>query len=107
MSIQASGTQAATIGTKHSLSAPTSMGVYTLLVDTNDMQAGDTLELSLETKFTALGSLRTVYVVTYNNAQTTEPAKVMMPVNTGYGCTVSLKQTAGTGRSFPWMLLVN
>lgn len=106
MAIYASGTQAATIGTRHSLSAPTGMGVYTLLVDTVNMASGDTLEISLDTKVDGT-TLRTVYATTYTDAQTTEPAKIMMPVNTGYGCSVFIKQTAGTGRSFPWMLLIN
>lgn len=100
----ASGSQAATIGTEHSLSQQTGVGIYVLLVDTSAMQAGDALTLKLKTKRSAGDSSVVAYSYSYNDAQT-EPNKysVPVPVDTEIICT--LTQTAGTGRTYPWKLL--
>lgn len=107
MATYATGTQAATISTKHTLSTAAGMGVYTLLVDASNMQAGDTLEIILGLKVTSVGTVRDVFVASFSDAQTTEPHKISIPINAPYGCTAYLRQTAGTGRSFDWTLLIN
>lgn len=100
----ANGSQAAAIGTEHSLTQQTGIGIYVLLVNTSAMQAGDTLVLKIKTKRSASDSSVTAYSYTFTDAQT-EPHKysVPVPVDTEIICT--LQQTAGTGRAYPWKLL--
>lgn len=101
----ASGTQSAVISTEHNLgSAITTAGVYVLVVDCNAMVGGDRLELRIKTKALSGGTQRLAYIAVYKNAQSTLiKYSVAVPVDTEIQCT--LKQTAGTGRSFPWNLL--
>jgi hypothetical protein len=100
-----SGSQTATIGTEHTLgTAATTPGTYVLVVDTNALADGDVLELRVKTKAKSGSTSRLAYFITYANLQG-EPNKytVPVPVDTEVVCT--LKQTAGTGRSFDWNIL--
>lgn len=100
----ASGSQTATIGTEHSLTQQTGVGIYVLLVNTTAMIAGDTLILRIKTKRSFGDSSIIAYSYTFIDAQD-EPHKysVPVPVDTEIICT--LQQTAGVGRAFPWKLL--
>ncbi len=100
----ASGTQAATIGTEHTLSTQTGAGVYTLVVDLADLAAGDIVTLRLKTKVLSGGASRLAFVAEYAHAQAA-PAAVSVPVPVAHEITATLEQTAGTGRSFDWSLL--
>lgn len=100
-----SGSQTATIATEHTLgSAITAPGVYVLVVDTNAMANGDVLELRIYTKYASGGTERLAYVATYAHAQT-ELNKFSVPVPIDASFKATLKQTAGTGRAFPWNIL--
>lgn len=100
----ASGSQAATINTEHSLAQLTGIGIYVLVVETTAMQSGDTLELYIKTKAKSGQSSQKAYKYLFSDVQT-EPNKysVPVPVDTEIICT--LKQTAGTGRAYVWNLL--
>jgi hypothetical protein len=103
----ASGTQIAQIGTEHQLSIQTgvgTVGIYVLVVDTNNMAAGDALTLRIKTKAIGGGTLRLAYTMTYADLQA-EPNKYSVPVPSNNEIVASLEQTAGTARSFPWSLL--
>lgn len=101
----ASGTQAATVSTEHNLgSAITTAGVYVLVVDTNAMVGGDRLELRARTKTKTGSTQRLAYVASYRNAQSTL-VKYSVPVPVDTEVQFTLKQTAGTGRSFDWNVL--
>lgn len=101
----ASGTQTATVSTEHNLgSAITTAGVYVLVVDTNALAGGDRLELRAKTKAKSGGTQRLAYVASYRNAQTTM-IKYSVPVPVDTEVQFTLKQTAGTGRSFDWNIL--
>lgn len=100
-----SGSQTATISTEHDLGTEiTTAGTYVLVVDTAAMVAGDVLELRIKTKAKSGGTQRVAYVVSYANAQAA-PNKYSVPVPIDTSFQATLKQTAGTGRAFPWNIL--
>lgn len=99
-----SGTQTATISTEHTLATDTTNHSYVLVVDTGAMVNGDILELRLYTIVLASGTERVAYIATYAHAQG-DPQKYSVPVPADISCKATLKQTAGTGRSYPWKLL--
>lgn len=100
----AQGSQPAAIDTEHSLTQQTGIGIYVLVVDTSALQAGDIVEIRIKTKCVASGTVKVAYVNTFSDEQV-DPHKytVPVPVDSQIACTV--KQTAGTGRTFPWNLL--
>jgi|GEM_PF-1631006 len=103
----ASGTQTAQIGTEHQLSLQTgvgTVGIYVLVVDTDNMAAGDSLTLRIKTKAIGGGESRLAYTMTYTDLQA-EPNKYSVPVPVNNEITVTLQQTAGTSRDYPWSLL--
>lgn len=100
----ASGTQAATIGTEHDLATDTTNKTFVLAVDVAALANGDLLELRIYTKILTGGTERLAYFTTYQHAQTS-PAVYSVPVPANIHLRATLKQTAGTGRSFPWALL--
>lgn len=103
---ESSGTQTAVISTEHSLATPTSAGVRVLMVDTVNMQAGDTLELRIKVKTLSGGTIRVAYLGTFTGAQPTDDLiKVSVPIPSEVGATFTLKQTAGTGRDYDWKVM--
>jgi len=100
----ASGEQTAAIGTEHDLTTQTGVGVYVLAVDTTNMASGDTVEIRIKTKVKAGEAAVEGYCDTYTDAQTS-PQKYTVPVPVDTEITVTLKQTAGAARDFPWNLL--
>jgi len=107
---QATGTQAATIGTEHTLADVAAAGTYTLHVDSNPMAAGDIVELRIYQIVLTGGTRRVAYYQLYSDAQVADDQiKISVPISnelTDAGSLrFTLKQTAGTGRSFPWKVL--
>ena len=103
----ASGTLAATVGTEHTLATDTTNKVYVLVVDTNALAGGatpDILELRLYVIVLAAGTERLAYQAVFKGVQD-EPIKFSLPVPADISLKATLKQTQGTGRSFPWKLL--
>ena len=98
------GTQAAEINTEHSITQKTEIGIFVLLVDTTAMQIGDIVEIMIKTKRLSADSSVTAYISTFSDAQDA-PHKYSVPVPSDVEIICTLKQTAGTGRSFPWKLL--
>lgn len=107
LTITASGTQSATVTTEHTLTTLTGAKTFTLHVDCNAMSHGsgtaDELELRIKANVLSAGTERVVYMATFVGAQDI-PIKVSLPVPVPQTATVTLKQTAGTGRSFPWAI---
>lgn len=101
LAVEASGTQAATIGTEHSLSAPTSSAIRVLRVDTGAMVAGEVVEISIKTKVLTGGTQRSIYLASIGGG-TAQPIVASPPVTMPFGGEFTLKQVNGTGRSFPW-----
>lgn len=103
----ATGTQSATLNTEHSLSSVNQSGTFRLWVDVNAMATNDVLELRVKGKVLTGGTKRGIRVVTLTGAQ---PSDELQWVSDAYetdlaesdGLEFTLKQTFGTGRSFPW-----
>ena len=105
-----SGTQTATIGTEHTLLDVATAGTYTFHVDTFNLAAGDVLELRIYQIVLTGGTRRVAYLQQYLDGQPTDDLiKLSVPISnelTDAGALrFTLKQTAGTGRAFPWKVL--
>lgn len=106
LSVAASGTQAATVTTEHTLLSTSTAGTYVLFVDLNALAAGDTIELRIKTKVLGGGTIRPAYFVTYTDARPADDKiSISVPIPTDQGADFTLKQTAGTSRSFPWKVV--
>lgn len=101
----ASGTQTATINTEHSLSTQTTAAFYVLMVNVTNLANGDTLELRLKTKVLTGDTAEEIYYATYQHDQGAQAIIASPPVASMFSVEATLKQTAGTGRSFGWSLL--
>lgn len=101
VTIETSGTQAATVGTEHSLTIDADAKVFVLVVDTVNMVNSDELELRITVMTLAAGTRRLTYLAAYKHTQS-EPIKASVAVPSANSIEFTLKQTAGTGRSFPW-----
>lgn len=107
---QATGTQTAVIGTEHFLANVNASGVFTLHVDTINMASGDMLELRVYQMVLTAGTARVAYLDTFQGAQPTDDLiQISVPISNeltdANSLRFSLKQTLGTGRSFPWKVL--
>lgn len=102
---QTTGSQSASIGTEHTLASPTTAGTYVLEVDTSNLVNGDLVELRVYNKVDGT-NYRQVWKGAYQHIQV-DNNKASPPLAlAGAGAKFTLKQTAGTGRSFPWALNV-
>lgn len=110
VSAQGTGTQAATVGSEHTLLDVAIAGTFTLHVDLSVMAVGDTLELRLYQIILTGGVRRVAYMQPYYDAQSTDAMiAISVPISnelTDAGSIrATLKQTTGTGRSYPWKVL--
>lgn len=107
---QGSGSQAATLTTEHTLLDIATAGTFTLHVDANAMASGDVLELRVYQIVLAAGTRRVAYFQSFVGAQSVDDVvKISVPISnelTDAGALrFTLKQTVGTGRTFPWKVL--
>jgi hypothetical protein len=102
-----SGSQTATVGTEHTLATVTDPGTYVLRVDVNALAAGDVVELRVKAKArNATDPERLLHgPVSYGPVPPAQKLKDSLPVLSAGHFVVTLKQTAGTGRAFPWVIL--
>ncbi|MDO8706431.1 MAG: hypothetical protein Q7J84_15940 [Sulfuricaulis sp.] len=104
--LEASGTQAATVGTEHTL---TTLAVSKTLwpeIDISALAAGEFVEVRIKTKTLSGGTTRTqqVCVFSWLDAGVT-PGVDGEPIISDQEYILTLKQVGGTGRSFPWKVL--
>lgn len=100
-----SGTQTATISTEHTLNATspeTTDCIMQFFLDVANMAQDDDLEIRVKEKVISSGTQRLVFFATLADAQA--EAFVTPPLQLLHGWDVTIKQTAGTGRSFPWSI---
>lgn len=100
----ASGTQAATVTTEHTLTTQTTAYNAALTVDLSAMVNGDEVELRIKTKVLSGGTSREFWYSVYAHVQG-QPNIITDPVTSDIEIVATLKQTTGTGRSFPWKLI--
>ena len=104
VTVEGSGTQTATIGTEHSLLIDADAKVFIFVVNTTNMANADVLELRIKSKVLSTSTIALAFLATFQNVQA-EPVKMSVPVAGGgftSGTEFTLKQTAGTGRSYEW-----
>jgi hypothetical protein len=107
----ASGTQTATVSTEHFLSDVNVEGKFTGIVDVSAMVDGDALELRAYQMVLAGGTARVIDVIHLNGAQPTDQLiiewgrDIKNELTDATAVRYSLKQTAGTGRAFPWKVI--
>lgn len=103
--LSSGGTQTAVIGTEHILTTDTTNGTYYFEVALNNLANGDILELRIYCITLSGGSLQVAWKSTYGPIPPIQDVAPSPPQPSDQSCRVSLKQTAGTGRAFPWKLL--
>lgn len=109
----ASGSTGGTIASEITLRDVAAAGTYTLHVDLNVMASGDVVELRAYQMILTGGTRRCAYFQNFMDAQggddTYPRIAVSVPISnelTDAGALrFTLKQTAGTGRVFPWKVL--
>jgi len=103
VSVKSSGNQTATINTEHSLLDTTDAGVYQGLIDLTNLADGDTLEIRVYIKANASATLSVAYIITLKDAQSSDGLVLITPpAMSAVEWKMTLKQTAGTGRSYQW-----
>ena len=100
-----SGTQTAVIGTEQTLATDTTNATYYFEVDVSALQLGDALELRIYVMTLGGGTLRVAWLSTFGPCQPVCPIAVSPPQPSNQEIQVTLRQTAGTARAFPWKLL--
>ena len=105
VTIEASGTQTATLTTEHTLATETDAKVYVLLVDTKNLVNGETLTLRAKLKVLTGSTSALVYEANYIHIQQ-EIVKTSIPVTSpGFEIIFTLEQNGGTGRAFEWSVV--
>jgi len=106
ISEHASGSQTCTISTEHTLNTTTpetTDGVFQFFIDTANMVAGDVLEIRLKEKCRTGDTIRQLCMNTLAGAQS-DPLWASESFLLLHGWDFTIKQTAGTGRAFPWSI---
>jgi hypothetical protein len=106
--VQASGTQAASIGVEQTLADLTSpFAVYQVIVDVSNMQAGDVTNLRVYTKVLLGGRLDSALYQQISGAPTGygDNVYLSLPVVSDQEIKFTLQQIAGTPRSYPWKVV--
>lgn len=101
---QATGTQAATLTTEHTLATLTNGKTYVLVVDANALAAGEVLELTAYVKPLSGSTARVAYRGTFVGPLAS-PVLVSPPVPAVHSVGFTLKQTGGTGRSYDFSIV--
>jgi hypothetical protein len=102
--VESSGTQTATLTTEHSLATPATLKTRVLAVDANALVAGETLTLRFKGAVLSAGTERLIREAVFTGPLA-EPHIQSMPVVMPQGGTITLTQTGGTGRAYPWAVL--
>ena len=103
-SIKTSGTQTATISTEHTLATVTDPGNYQLKADLKNLTGSDVVELRVYSKVLAAGTEGLEHRATYGPGAQSAPIVASLPMDSPHHLRATLKQIAGTGRSFDWAI---
>lgn len=105
--LEASGTQTCVINTEHDLKESSDNKNFLFSVDLAAMQSGDTIELRMYTKILSGGTSRCIYYQSFAGAQSANGGQIApsIPLASDIYFKATIKQTAGTGRAYPWKVL--
>lgn len=102
------GSQTTVVSTEHTLngtSPQTTDSIVQVFVDLSNMQSGDTIEFRIKEKTRTADTQQVIFKETYNDAQDSDFSLMVSPsLMLAKGWDVTLKQTTGTSRSFPWSI---
>ena len=102
--VKIDGSQTSVVSTEHTLATVTDSGVYQLAVDVAAMVAGDIVELRIYGKARTADTERLLFRGSYGPVVVATPLVVSTPIVSPHHLKATLKQTAGTGRAFPWAI---
>ena len=103
--LEFSGTAAVTVGTEDIVAIDTNNGTLVFEVDTSAMQLGDVTELRAYTMCLAGGASVLAWKCTVGPSSAVTPIFPSPPIASDIQCVFSIKQIAGTARSYPWKVL--
>ncbi len=104
VTLNTSGSQTATISTEHTLATVTTAAALALVVDLSALVAGDVVELRVYGKARSTDTERVLHRGTYGPSPLASPLVMSVPIMSPHHFKATLKQTAGTGRAFPWAI---
>lgn len=99
-----SGAQAATISTEHTLATITTNGTFLPTVDIAAMVAGDVVVFRVYGKARSTDTERLLHRGTYGPVKAGIDLIQSLPIVSPHHMRVTLQQTAGTGRTYPWAI---
>jgi hypothetical protein len=99
-----SGTQTATVGTTHDLVSSTQFGIFQCYWNLTNLAKGDVVRVFVTMKVLGSDTEETVFEGIYANDLRDSCIICSPPFVSQHICTMRLRQTAGTGRSFPWAM---
>ncbi len=102
---KASGTQTAVITTEHTLDTEADVGIYVFMVNLVNLANGDVVILRAKTKVLTGDTAASIYTAVYSHSQGGTPIVASPPITSMHQLIITLEQSAGTGRNFPWSLL--
>lgn len=103
LTVHSTGTQTAVISTEHTLATVATSGVFVIQLDLSNMVLGDYAEVVIKVRQTSGGAYKQQSYSLYAHAQA-DVIQQSVPIVAPYGVEFTLKQTAGTGRDFPWLV---
>ncbi len=103
ITVHSTGTQTAVINTEHTLATVATSGVFVIQLDLSNMVVGDYAEVVVKVRQTSGGAYKQQSYSLYAHAQA-DVIQQSVPIVAPYGVEFTLKQTAGTGRDFPWLV---
>lgn len=101
--VNASGSQTATISTEHTLANPVTSKWFSGWIDLTNLAAAETVEIRVYVIIKTAGSYVQYFMQSVTGVQT-NPALHIPSLPSDIGYKLTLKQTAGTGRVFDWKL---
>lgn len=101
--LNTSGSQTATLDTEHTLATVTDAGTFVFAVNLDNMVNGDIVRVKIKTKVRTGDTEAVAFVAHFAHVQG-QPNQYSVPVPSPYSFKVTLEQTDGTGRAFPWAI---
>ena len=95
------GTQTTVVGTEHTLTTQTNNKFFTAYIDLTNMTASDTVEIRVSIIIKTAGSHILYYLGTYSGVQS-NPLVYIASLPSDLSWKLTLKQTAGTARTYDW-----
>lgn len=102
-SVASSGNQTTVVSTEHTLLDTTTAGVYQGVIDLTNLADGDVLEVRVYVKANSSATLSVAFMVTMRDAQTADGlVLVTPPMMSPVEWKLTMKQTAGSARTYQW-----